>query len=177
MYTAPGTWWGEAPVFAFFDFLRYNFVLASLKKKKIIHLAAPGFSGGKWSQVPRPGIEPRPPALAEGRVLCHWSTRNALGLASSRGLLHVLLGEFSPQLEARRENRRGFSKPPEEEERLSEREGHPGEDRSGQEAGRLLLVSLKPQTSVLSHPRDGQSPEPKTFSSTNFPLPRPSRRI
>ena len=38
----------------------------------------------------------------------------------------MLLGEFSPQLEARGENSRGFSKPPEEEERPSEREGHPG---------------------------------------------------
>ena len=73
LHQAPG--WGKPPSLLFFDFLRYNFVLASLKKKKkIIHLAAPGFSGGKRGQVPRPGTEPRPLHWEHGRVLSHWST-------------------------------------------------------------------------------------------------------
>ena len=60
MYTAPGTWWGEAPVFAFFDFLRYNFVLASLKKKKLfiwLHLALVVVNGVKF---PDQGLSPGP---------------------------------------------------------------------------------------------------------------------
>ena len=32
-------------------------------------------------------------------------------------------------------------------------------------------------TDANSDPRDGQSPEPETFGSRNFPLPRPSRHI
>lgn len=67
---------------------------------------------------------------------------------------------------------RGFSKPPEKEARPSEG-GHPGG--SGKEAGAAALGLFKPQLSVLSHPRDGQSPEPRTFGSETSL--RPSRCI
>ena len=32
-------------------------------------------AGGMWILVPRPGIEPRPPALG-ARSLCHWTTKD-----------------------------------------------------------------------------------------------------
>ena len=56
----------------FFFFL--NVSLNILFIYLFIYLAAPGLSCGTWDPVPRPGIEPRPPALGE-RSPSHWTTR------------------------------------------------------------------------------------------------------
>ena len=84
-----------------------------LFKKKIIHLAACGLCGGTGGRVPRPGIEPRPPALGARQ--------------SPKPLEH--------------QERPGFSKPPVEEERPSEREGRPG-GRSKRAAGRAAVLAF-----------------------------------
>ena len=112
-----------------------------LFKKKIIHLAACGLCGGTGGRVPRPGIEPRPPALGARQSPKPLEHQERPALASSRGLLHVLLGEFTPRLEVCGEKPKGFSKLPEEEERPSEREGRPG-GRSKRAAGRAAVLAF-----------------------------------
>ena len=46
----------------------------SLKKNFFIYLTIPGLSCDMWDLVPRPGIEPRSPALGTWS-LSHWTTR------------------------------------------------------------------------------------------------------
>ena len=43
-----------------------------------IYLAATGLSCGMWVLVPRPGIEPEPPALG-AQSLSHWTPMEARG--------------------------------------------------------------------------------------------------
>ena len=109
-----------------------------LKKKKLfiwLHLASVVAHGVEF---PDQGLNPGPLHWEHGRVLSHWSTRSGLGLASSRGLWHVLLGEFSPQPEARGGNPRGFSKPPQKEARPSEG----GTSRGKREGGRAAALGF-----------------------------------
>ena len=43
----------------------------------VIYLGMSALSCGTWDLVPRPRIEPRPPALGE-QSLRHWTTRKVL---------------------------------------------------------------------------------------------------